>query len=230
MVIALTMHAETLLPRKQLDTCLTTQISQLMFWFFLLCLSIMLFLFLLNSHYLNPSFYFLLVPQEMGVSKMLGWSLAVGCPSNWTILWYFLLCLSHIYYRCQKALHNAVRKKFLVKILDCPKFSQVFFVFFGFFYVKFWQIQYWPISQESHRSIATSQESIHFSSYTSHQHSLKSERETVLRKMEQNWEERLDDTPHSKLLCGYVWILTYFKNLKHFYCCGSSQKIAEQLL
>lgn len=82
MVMALMMHAETLLPRKQLDTCLTTQISQLMFFFFLLCLSIMLLLFLLNCHYLNPSFYFLLVPQEMGVSKMLGWSLAVGCPSN----------------------------------------------------------------------------------------------------------------------------------------------------
>lgn len=36
MVMALTMHAETLLPRKQLDTCLTTEISQLMFFFFAL--------------------------------------------------------------------------------------------------------------------------------------------------------------------------------------------------
>lgn len=48
--------------------------------------------------------------------------------------------------------------------------------------------------------------------------------------MEQNWEEWLDDTPYSKFLRGYVWILAYLKNLKHFYCCGSSQKIAEQLL
>lgn len=132
----------------------------------------MLLLFLLNCHYLNPSFYFL---PKMGVSKMLGWSLAVGCPSTWMILCYFLICVSHIYYMCQKALHNAVRKK-LLKFWTVPNFLKICLGSFGFFKWKLWQTNYWLISQESHRSTATSQESIRLSSYLSHQYSLKSER------------------------------------------------------
>lgn len=99
------------------------------FFFFLLCLSIVLLLFLLRCHYLNPSFYFL--PQEMGVRRMLEWGLAVGCPSTGMIL-YFFICVSHIQYRCQKALLNAVRKN-LLKFWTVPNFLKICLCSLGFF-------------------------------------------------------------------------------------------------
>lgn len=148
-------------------------VNQFFVWFCFALLKHCALVFLLNCNYLNPSFYFL--PQKKGVSKMLGWSLVFGSPSTWMILWYFFVCVSHIYYRCQKALHNAVRKK-LLKFWTVPNFLKICLGSFGFFRWKLWQIQYWLISQESHRSTPTSQESIHLSSYLSHQYSLKSER------------------------------------------------------
>lgn len=148
------------------------------------------------------------IPWEKGVSKMLGWCFAIGWGQptigalqlEW--LWFYDISL-HVFLTLsigfKKHFITLLGRSYSLKNLDCHKLSQVL----GVFMWKVWQLLYWPISQESHRSTATtSQESIDLSSYRFLQYSLKSERGTISRKLKQNWEEWLYDTPYSTLCVG----------------------------
>lgn len=97
------------------------------------------------------------IPLEMGVNKMLGWCTAVGWGQPTTaavnlndsmILWYFFMCIFHIFYRLKKILNEA--QKLPTKKSGLSQVSEGFF----FFMWKAWEILGWPVLKEDHRSTA----------------------------------------------------------------------------
>lgn len=176
------------------------------------------------------------IPWEKGVSKMLGWCFAIGWGQptigalqlEW--LWFYDISL-HVFLTLsigfKKHFITLLGRSYSLKNLDCHKLSQVL----GFFYVKSMttfvlaNIPGGPQINKYHkpriyRFIFLSLPSVLTEKWERDNFK---EVEAKLRRMI-IWHTIL----HT--LCGYVWILTCLKYVKHFYSCGCSQKIAEQLL